>query len=174
MQNWWLSLFCGPYIVCCLLMKSNAIINCVLWPIGGPGDSSWKRPMWRTLLSPIVKLSVLRRRAEEGGVGGGGVLAAIKLLRTQRGNQRSYRHSHEWVSPSWHQEYFRFHTLKKKRERSRDHDDPQRPRASCLLPGAVPSRRGSAPAPHPAVRLPDPLQLPSGGPAAHKPPGRLH
>ncbi len=67
MQNWWLSLFCGGDIVCCLLMKSNAIINCVLRPISGPGDAAWKRPMWRTLLSPIVEAVSPERRA--GGAG---------------------------------------------------------------------------------------------------------
>lgn len=69
-------------IVCCLLMKSNAIINCVLGPISGPGDVAWKRPMWRTLLSPIVEAV----STELKSVGG---QATIKLLSPEWTNQRS-------------------------------------------------------------------------------------
>lgn len=112
MQNWWLSLFCGVDIVCCLLMKSNAIINCVRWPISGPGDAAWKRPIWRTLLSPIVEAVSPWEEGRGGGGGVVGVQAAIKLLSSEWENQKSSQtFTRRILSQLLHTEYFRHFQL---------------------------------------------------------------
>lgn len=151
---------CCSYIVCCLLMKSNAIINCVLRPISGPGDAAWKRPMWRTLLSPIVEAVSPERRA--GGAG----CYITPLRRLRKPEELAAIHTTDSL-PADTRSISHFTFV------NRDHDDPQHHCASRPLPGAVPACRGPAAPPDPAVRLPDPLQLSGGGPAADKPPRRL-
>ncbi len=119
--------------------------------------------MWRTLLSPIVEAVSPEQRAGGAGcyktplprVSKPEELAAIPSTDALPATARSTSDFTRLIFLNW------------------DHDDPKRHRASCPLPGAVPARRASAAPPDAAVRLPDSLQLSSGGPAADKPPRRL-
>lgn len=116
--------------------------------------------MWRTLLSPIVEAVSPERRA--GGAG----CYITPLRRLRKPEELAAIHTTDSL-PADTRSISHFTFV------NRDHDDPQHHCASRPLPGAVPACRGPAAPPDPAVRLPDPLQLSGGGPAADKPPRRL-